>query len=1843
MATAFGADLRRARLEALAAEFSVFNPAPVIVSPPVAPTRTAGDDFNAEELLKRRRAAENSNRNSKWGFGSSGKKTWDPKEIFDALDAHVSAAGSPGVADALIAKLVLAGGDVNVSNQKTKTNPLIRRKSMEPMERSRILQKAIQNRQAEMVAVLVKHADSLTIDTALPVALDKKDPVMVQMLLQRGANTLQTHDGKGAFRDLCISGGHADLVGLILQSGGRPTSTWMSMALVDATRVGCYHTVVRLSRSTADGEYNNAEALKAAISLGRMDLVLAILTGAQPPTPGGRGLAESFDHLFQQMGIHPTQKATLTEALLCAGTTGDAVSRALSLACDSEYYDMVELLVRYGASLDFEDANIVRRVVSRAQTGLARLLLGERTTGFSHIYASECVGLLPKVIPLEDRYAILSLLLRKGAGGITLHEALIDAAAACDLVSVELLINPRFPDAIPVANGQRGQAVAYDRHEVADVNYKNGPALAIAVQTNNLQMLNLLLSGNPSPTTLDCVFPQVNILPSADRYRMTELFLAAGLTGACISTTLQEAIEEQPPRRDEQFISLLVQHSSNMNFDGGTGVLSAVVIRDVGLLKSLLQKPQTHETLSAAIAKAMVIDDKRTRYHILQLLINARGAGQEGSDISAALVEVLLTKPVDVPLAALLLDQGHADVNFDNATAVNIALNDADPTVFDLVIHRGSPNAVTLANVLYAICDLPTTQQKTVKAEIVLRRRLSNATLDEALVFEVQTVLKAPQARRNLAVIKLLLSVGASINNEPKSVALCLAVKAADPLILDVLFGAGPTAASLGSALPLSVNIVDAMDRLSFTRKLIDAGAPDEEVNRALNYAIDAHPHDQPLIGLLACHAASTDGEALRRAVEGEHPTLVALLLEKATMKYSAAVLKEAFTLATKVQTPEKRVAICEILLKQGVSGPPVSDALLAAAAAGDVELGALLIDFGASVEHNNGQAIIEASAAGAPEVLRMLLATKAEVSNRTLENGFKAAWRIDDLKTREAVFRLLLQNGVVGELLDTELISAAKFGEDGEDLVKLLLEFGADVDYNSGEAIWNTARSAMMGSLKLMLGIGNDRQAKPSTATLLRALKASRSLGRDARYQVIEWLFEAGLPASEEINIALNRAVKDGPDLRLIRLLLKHGASPLANACQTLIDTAQLLLPNVLAVLLKVEIPQQDISWTFEQAFSPDSTRTWLSEKGLQNAKLLLQKGATGRSLSLALSIAIDALGTENDAIAVQFANLILQHKPDVSYNDGLVVQKAARRADSQLIELVLQQKPDSRAVSMAFPYLFDSDLPEEDIIRLVGLFTDYHDGEERLDVMFAHPESEPVVFRALSKFPRCLQLLEMLVNAGYYHDQQTKMRIMEEIDEDEPATLLLWALAQPQKRISSSVINFLIKKKANVNYEMPHSKTTPLMLAIQAKRTDLVEVLVSSGADVNIVDATGNTPMTMATKIGGDIGSAIMAMILRADPSIDDGSLHNAARELNLNALEVLLQYGHDLDFPSPLHDGRSALGEVCLNAAHAGPLTAAQEKLLEKVVTLLIKQGTDLTIQAHGKSALLLALHSKDPIPTTRALLKIGMWKLINRPFNQYFDGTYTYSPTQYVARVLPESDHRDQLLELLKANRAIDVYYANDGPQPEGAVNLPEELLRAERDRRAREERISRDTEEHNITLARSQEIAQIQNQIYKTRAQLEDSRTRRLRDEDLNNLRERQAIESQGFAEEIQRRQIERDASLRHEQKLLEAGLSRSRLIAEADMERESRKNELQIEWENKRTFQAIANAEKLSRIRVSEREAIDRLENLADQRTVNRIAEHKRLVDSQNVLASQLANAGGNPRRQIGYVEELNP
>lgn len=1298
---------RQWRLRRLAQEWEVEEPPenlplsrPSVSPSPMSPVlKVAGDDLVADDLLKRWRTqnaqTQNGNGSKEGGGGGGGggmiKKrsfsisrasSFTPKEIFETLHAHVANHGSPGVAEALIHKLLQAGGNLsNPNSAKSRTPFHLKRKSLNDIQQTqtRILQTAIEGDQEDMVILLTPYVanDALTLDTALPVALARGNHTIIETLLSYGANLSTLPEGKFQFQQLCINGGHADLVSLLLRSDGKPPPEWISGAMVVAAGRGNVEIVARLS-AFADGSYDGAAALKAAIKGCRVDVALAVLVGTYPPAK--QYINEAFQLLFALDNIPPTEKISFTDILLLAGAEGDMVSDALVKACETEFYELINRLLSGGASVEYNDAEVLKDAIRKGHLTLLDLLLSEQTT-LSPLTAAELISVIPKRTDPKDRHQLLKTFLKKGANGPPLADALIDAVETQDLQCVKLLVSPHFAGTgklQPRASHdlKRGpRSMVFERHATADVNHKGGLALALAVRTGNLAIVKMLLAAKPSQEIIVGIFPRIHDLAREPRFQITEAFIHAGAFGPCVHAALQKAIDETAPARDERLIKLLLHSDVDVSGQDGQPFLSAIQHRDADLLEQLLRKmPLTPRNAKNALDKAMEVETTNShRARMVGALLEC-GADAAEKTVGEALVKVLQEQPTDVKLLAALLRLGKADVNismgdpmvlgtymklknvlilsWNVANIMPTAVRNQDPKVLELMLQLGKPTAETMDMAVQTMANIPSSQDKATKLDSILKRTKQKEILNSLLASEVQSILRTPQEKRTLVVLKALLAAGIDVNAH-KAAGFCHAVAAADPILTDILFAAKPTTASLQAAMPCALKISDPTDRLAFTSKLLNAGAPASEANEALVYAVIAHPDDTALINTLVARADTSDGEALLSAVKKGNAIMAELILTRAK-KHATARLNESFTAAVAIPNPDARRTITELLLKAGASGPVVSDALLDASRQGDMSLGTVLLSHGASVNYQDGACIVEACRAGAPDVLQMLLTSKTTLQPDALERAFQAATEVSDLHQRARIFRLLLDHGgVTGAVVNAQLVSAARYGDDAKELVGLLLRGGASVDYNDGEAVYNATRCAFLGILEMML-LQPDK--KPAPATLVRALKACSKLSGEPRFQVMQWLFTAGLPVGEDVHIALNKAVNEEVfSLELVKLLLSHGANPTALGCKSLVDVAGRMNAVVLELFLQQNISRDDVTWTFEQTFTPAGVESWLSAQGISVAQRLIEAGASGEGLSGALAAALDWLSNgERGEIAKEFVGLVISAGADVNRGQG-------------------------------------------------------------------------------------------------------------------------------------------------------------------------------------------------------------------------------------------------------------------------------------------------------------------------------------------------------------------------------------------------------------------------------------------------------------------------------------------------------------------------------------------------------------------------------------------------------------
>jgi hypothetical protein len=427
--------------------------------------------------------------------------------------------------------------------------------------------------------------------------------------------------------------------------------------------------------------------------------------------------------------------------------------------------------------------------------------------------------------------------------------------------------------------------------------------------------------------------------------------------------------------------------------------------------------------------------------------------------------------------------------------------------------------------------------------------------------------------------------------------------------------------------------------------------------------------------------------------------------------------------------------------------------------------------------------------------------------------------------------------------------------------------------------------------------------------------------------------------------------------------------------------------------------------------------------------------------------------------------------------------------------------------------------------------------------------------------------------------------------------------------------------------------SWTTPLLVAAQVGRQDLVTKLLQAGARADVENYLGESPLAFASQCG-DIN--MMASLIGSGIKRNDGSLHDAARELQIDAIKLLVDNGHDLNFPSERHNGRSVLGELCHKSMAAGQSSPARERELEITIELLVGAGADFTRKCGSKSVLHLALDSTNPLPITRALLKTIMYNFINDKFNMYTDPDgIVYSPTLYVLKEQSESfkDQQQQLWKLLDQYGSHNIYYASrvGATQPEGWTNAPPEVTGEEDRKKRREIRLLETREELAIQLENERLIAAQAETVKKAAHDLDLSHS-------TSSARKQLQLEAEAVSARETAAQRQRQAEISHMEHVTSHEIQREARLGQTRLEIQSREHRLLIDYQSERAVkeQAALNARMGSER--SHRAEMNRIDEAAAGRRLEMLKQGTRLL---NQAAARAESAPA--QRLITYsVEEAD-
>jgi ankyrin repeat protein len=197
--------------------------------------------------------------------------------------------------------------------------------------------------------------------------------------------------------------------------------------------------------------------------------------------------------------------------------------------------------------------------------------------------------------------------------------------------------------------------------------------------------------------------------------------------------------------------------------------------------------------------------------------------------------------------------------------------------------------------------------------------------------------------------------------------------------------------------------------------------------------------------------------------------------------------------------------------------------------------------------------------------------------------------------------------------------------------------------------------------------------------------------------------------------------------------------------------------------------------------------------------------------------------------------------------------------------------------------------------------------------------------------------------------------------------------ALALASKYGYSEIVQILLRAGADVN-EKDVNGFTALMLSAYSGHADVVKILLEAGADVNVRDIYGDTPLIEAAMSGN---METVTIFLDAGADIDafnaknaDGStpLMRAARSSNIDGVKLLLQLGADVDARDD--DGNTALLYMITHLRNCSSteefrygtprsVMESYDQDLSAVVRELIANGADVnTTNNDGETALIIA---------------------------------------------------------------------------------------------------------------------------------------------------------------------------------------------------------------------------------------------------------------------------------------------
>ena len=689
-----------------------------------------------------------------------------------------------------------------------------------------------------------------------------------------------------------------------------------------------------------DAEPYNAAQL--AISQMNLD-ILELFTNARFSLPISPLLK------FVPTPVSELEMIQLVKILGPKGLAGESLDLHLVYAVRNQHIQLVETLVRHGASIMYQQAFAIHIALEVANLDILNILLeGESSSVILSAAIPTAMDLKARPVRLQAMKALL----QKGVLAQELGPPLQFILQEYDEVDSKLL-----------------RLLVQHQAPVDDVGNKKNNAVFIATGRGNPSILRILCDAGPSDETLLGAVEVALDTMHTRTYALTLEIITILLQKAISSPLIHKLLLTAAMLDHQRHITrLLIRSGADANYADGTSYVLALETKNTQLLETLcVLCPPNYASVRHALFIA--IDPRFYDVQALETLLS--------STKSAALVldtswdsERVIGNPNSATIISCFLRHG-LNVNIGDAALLCFAIDKKDMVLLDDILSA-SPSIASLKKAFRAAVN---TQPRDIRLN-TMRLLLDKAQSAEigqskALMQETNHAISG-----DLVGLELLLRHKATVNFK-KGSAFRVAAAEGSLKVLDLLIASGPTPFTLRTACMAVAAASTASDEkeATFERLLtVPDGLSKNDFSELLADLVVKLPKLTQLPLLLVAHGARTDANTLNVAVS---KSTRALFYALASGVQTPDEITSVFRHARKTQIPtDRRHWVYKYLLGRGIPRDEVSEALIDLMEAGithDMSCLKLLLENGAAAFHRNGAAFELALIAHSGEATKIL------------------------------------------------------------------------------------------------------------------------------------------------------------------------------------------------------------------------------------------------------------------------------------------------------------------------------------------------------------------------------------------------------------------------------------------------------------------------------------------------------------------------------------------------------------------------------------------------------------------------------------------------------------------------------------------------------------------------------------------------------------------------------------------------------------------------------------------------------------------------------------------------------